>query len=62
MSLKCACGDKECPIEIMFDEERLIFIDRRGNECLIYLDANLICDLSNKLQSVLLKLAQNKFE
>jgi len=41
----------------MFDEERLIFVDKKGNECLMYLDANLICELSKKLQCILLGLS-----
>lgn len=51
--VNCACKDKLCPIKILFDENRLHFIDKNGEETIMYLDANAIVELKNKLNEIL---------
>lgn len=54
--IKCACNDKLCPIKILFDGNRLHFIDKKGEETVMYLDANTIVELKNKLNEILVNM------
>jgi hypothetical protein len=51
--VNCACKDELCPIKIFFDGDRLHFIDHKGEETLMYLDANAVVELRTELTKVL---------
>lgn len=54
--IKCSCKDKDCPIRIVFDEDRLWFTGKDNKETLMYLDANVIVNLIKQLKGILNKM------
>jgi len=51
--IKCACGSKECPIELYINGKELWFIDKQGHETLMYLSPNSIVELIYQLKEAL---------
>ena len=62
-TVKCACGDENCKIQIkiyvMDGEIHLWFTDKNGEETLMYLDPNTVVELIHVLKSVLLDVCNN---
>lgn len=56
LMVNCACKDKNCPIKILFDGRVLHFIDEKGEETVMYLDANTIVELKTKLNEILVNM------
>jgi len=54
--VKCACGGEECKIQINLVEEGLWFVDKDGDETLMYLDPNTIVALIHELRKLLIRM------
>lgn len=51
--IKCACGDKDCPIEIRLCDKELWMTNKSGEETLMYLDANSTVELIKEAHQAL---------
>jgi hypothetical protein len=60
MIIKCMCKDPECKMEIRFNDEQLLFTDKRGNINGMYLDANTIHLLVKALRETLIEMVFGK--
>ncbi len=59
---KCSCGNKNCKIKIRFDSSSKIlsFIDKKGEENTMRLDANETIKLIKELKDYLIEMTEIK--
>jgi len=52
-TIKCACINPQCRIELHFENYKLWFTDRQGWDTLMYLSDNTISKMIEELQAML---------
>jgi hypothetical protein len=62
MTVRCACGNKECKIKVYISRREFWFTDPEGKEYLMYLDANAIIEMMGELRCALLAQANHEEE